>query len=75
MIEIFYTSDISMKPDEKKWMVSKFINPDLCKITEDLIFTEPYYDEKRNSVNPALRPYLEKVFWKKKALMDFPALL
>jgi 5-methylthioribose kinase len=65
---IFYTSDFFMNPLEKKKLIKKFINPDLCKITEDLIFTEPYYDCPRNNVNPALRPYLESKFWKREYL-------
>lgn len=65
---LFYTSDLAMDPADKKAMVARFINPDLCRITEDLIFTDPYHDAPRNRVNPALRPYLEKVFWKKNRL-------
>jgi len=64
----FYTSDLAMVAEDKKRLVAQFINPELCRITEDLIFTDPYYDCKRNIINPALRDYLEKVFWKKKAL-------
>jgi 5-methylthioribose kinase len=39
---LFYTSDLAMGPQDKKEQVKKFINPDLCKITEDLIFEDPY---------------------------------
>lgn len=62
---LFYTSDLYLDSQEKKALVKKFFNPDLCQLTEDLIFTEPYYDAERNVINPLLRPYLEKVFWKK----------
>ncbi len=65
---LFYTSDLFMAPFEKKEMVKKFMNPELCKITEDLICSDPYYDCERNNINPPLRPYLEQVFWKKTAL-------
>jgi 5-methylthioribose kinase len=65
---LFHTSDLAMQPAHKKALVARFINPDLCKITEDLIFTDPYYDAERNNVNPALRAYLEKTFWKKTSL-------
>ncbi len=64
----FFTSDFHMNPIRKKELVKQFINPDLCKITEDLIFTDPFYDCERNNVNPPLRSYLEKVFWKKEYL-------
>ncbi|MFZ5968585.1 MAG: S-methyl-5-thioribose kinase [Bacillota bacterium] len=62
---LFYTSDLYLSSEEKKMLVGKFINHELCKITEDLIFTDPYYDAERNNINPALRPYLENTFWKK----------
>ncbi|MCL9780620.1 S-methyl-5-thioribose kinase [Vibrio sp. S4M6] len=47
---LFHTSDIGMNAQEKKALVSRFApNHELCKITEDLIFTEPYYDAERNN--------------------------
>jgi len=39
---LFYTSDFYLTPADKKARVKQFINPELCKITEDLIFDEPY---------------------------------
>ncbi|GAF06283.1 5-methylthioribose kinase [Paenibacillus pini JCM 16418] len=39
---LFFTSDLAIGPIEKKNLVKNFINPDLCKITEDLIFEDPY---------------------------------
>ncbi|TDO84339.1 5'-methylthioribose kinase [Halanaerobium saccharolyticum] len=59
----FHSSDLGMDAKEKKNEVKKFINPDLCKITEDLIFTEPYFDVERNNVSESLRPFLEEDFW------------
>ncbi len=64
----FYTSDFFMDPIEKKELVREFINPHLCKITEDLIFTDPYYDAPRNNINPELLPYLKNKFWKRRYL-------
>lgn len=52
---LFYTSDLAMNPKEKKERVGQFINPELCKITEDLIFTDPYYDAATNDINPDIR--------------------
>ncbi|MDA8927433.1 S-methyl-5-thioribose kinase [Aquiluna sp.] len=49
----FGTSVIGMPADEQKILMSKSINTELCKITEDLVFTEPYDDIGRNSVLPA----------------------
>ncbi len=51
---LFGTSDFALAPDEKKALVSKFINPELCKITEDLVFTEPYYDAPNNHYDEAI---------------------
>ena len=65
---LFYTSDLYMNPQEKKERVKDFINPELCEITEDLVFTDPYYNAESNKINPALLPYLEKEFWKKTEL-------
>lgn len=46
----FFTSDIGMNAKDKKDLVSQFaLNHELCKITEDLIFTEPYFDAERNN--------------------------
>ncbi|MEK4356748.1 S-methyl-5-thioribose kinase [Paenibacillus sp. FSL M7-1455] len=52
---LFFTSDLAMNPQEKKEQVRKFINPDLCKITEDLIFEDPY----KLSANNNYPEYLE----------------
>lgn len=46
---LFYTSDLAMDPQQKKEQVKKFINPDLCKITEDLIFQDPYHQSDNNN--------------------------
>lgn len=38
---LFYTSDLYLSSAEKKAMVTRFVNPVLCKVTEDLFFNEP----------------------------------
>ncbi len=38
---LFYTSDLYLSSSEKKDSVSRFLNPVLCKVTEDLFFNEP----------------------------------
>ena len=46
---LFFTSDMALPADKKKRMVATFCaNTELCKITEDLIFTEPYMVHQRN---------------------------
>lgn len=51
---LFYTSDLGMNQQDKKNQVKSFINPDLCKITEDLIFDDPYTVSSNNSFDPAI---------------------
>ncbi len=47
------TTDIVMNHQEKKELQKKFGTPDLCDITEQLVYTEPYNDElNRNNVFP-----------------------
>jgi 5-methylthioribose kinase len=46
---LFFTSDLAMAAGEKKRRMALFCdNTELCKITEDLIFTEPYCVHERN---------------------------
>jgi 5-methylthioribose kinase len=51
---LFATSDLGLDHRTKKEMVKKFINIDLCKITEDLVFTYPYEKNETNEYNPEL---------------------
>jgi 5-methylthioribose kinase len=64
---IFYTSDIALDPLKKKEQVKKFSNPELCKIVEDLVFTDPFFDAPSNNINPELLSTVRE-FWKKKDL-------
>src|SRR5690606_18647916 len=51
---LFYTSDLGMNQQLKKMQVKNFINPDLCKITEDLIFDDPYTISSNNNYDTYL---------------------
>ena len=51
---LFYTSDFYLPSDEKKAMVVRFTNPVMCKITEDLIFTQPWMEHPANNWTEAL---------------------
>lgn len=53
---LFYTSDFYQRAQEKKAEVSRFTNPELCQITEDLFFTDPYIEHERNQFDEALLP-------------------
>ncbi|KWW22403.1 methylthioribose kinase [Peribacillus simplex] len=41
----FYTSDYHLEPSAKKEVARQFTNPELCKITEVFIFTDPFFEE------------------------------
>jgi len=49
----FGTSIFGMDPEEQKMIAARSANPQLCTITEDLVFTEPFSLGGRNSVIPA----------------------
>ena len=51
---LFGTSDLQMSSEDKKQLVCKFTNTDLCKLTEDFVFTHPFEDNATNSYNPKL---------------------
>ncbi len=51
-----YTSDLVLDYKTKKEEVARFINPELCKITEDLVFTEPYRKTERNPYHKEIEP-------------------
>jgi len=63
------TTDVVMEHKEKKNLVKSFINPELCEITEDLIYTEPYNDAKhRNIVTQENLEFVKKELYNDKAL-------
>lgn len=51
-----YTSDLVLDYRTKKMEVVRFLNPELCRITEDLVFTEPYRKTERNGFHKELEP-------------------
>ena len=56
---LLMTTDVVMDHKKKKALVKRYINPELCEISEDLVYTEPFNDYKgRNDVFP---PNLEWV--------------
>ncbi|GGD74428.1 S-methyl-5-thioribose kinase [Paenibacillus nasutitermitis] len=59
---LFFTSDLGMNQQSKKLRVREFINPELCKITEDLIFDHPYTDADTNSFDETIRDEAQ-VLW------------
>ncbi|MCG8478269.1 MAG: S-methyl-5-thioribose kinase [Spirochaetales bacterium] len=71
---LFMTSDMGMDPQEKKELQKRFINPALCKITEDLVFSEPYFDARNNRIDPEIRSRAEEN-WRDDALKREVAVL
>jgi len=51
---LFLTSDLYLTGLEKKEMQAKYINPHLCKIQEDFVFTNPYMESPENKWNPEI---------------------
>ncbi len=50
---LLLTTDVCLEHKDKKEQVKNFINPELCEISEDLVYTEPYGDSRnRNEVFP-----------------------
>ena len=55
------TTDVAMEHKAKKDMVKRFINPELCEITEDLVLTEPYNDcNRRNLIFPKNAAFVKR---------------
>lgn len=50
----FYTTDAFLSGPEKKARLKTFLNPQLCKLQEDFVFTNPFMDSPENSCNPLL---------------------
>jgi len=56
---LFFTSDLTVPAAEKKEGIKSFAgNHALCKITEDLIFTDPYRDAEQNRWTS---PWLDRI--------------
>ncbi|MCJ8010937.1 S-methyl-5-thioribose kinase [Paenibacillus sp. KQZ6P-2] len=66
---LLLTSDVVMNHKEKKDLVKSFINPDLCEISEDLVYTEPFYDCPRNDIFEATRDFAKSYLWEDEALL------
>ena len=64
---LFLTSDLGIDPLAKKELQKRFVNPDLCKITEDLVFSNPYFDADNNRIDPEIRDRAEQN-WRDDAL-------
>ena len=50
----FHTSDFGMDPEERKRKAAATINPELCRITEDLVLDEPFREHEHNRHPPGI---------------------
>ena len=49
-----HTSNLLCAPDDWKGLLARSVNPELCAITEDLVFTAPYIDAASNDIEAHL---------------------
>lgn len=59
---LFYTSDFALHPFIKKQLVNEFSNPELCKITEDLVFTDPFFNHESNDFEVELENEVQSIW-------------
>lgn len=63
------TTDVAMDHKEKKKLVKQYINPDLCQITEQLVYTESLGNfSGKNYVLDEIRDYVEEEIYQDMAL-------
>ncbi len=63
------TSDVVLNHKEKKELVRSFINPELCEISEDLVFTEPFHNNfNRNEVTPGNEQFVQTLLYSNEEL-------
>lgn len=60
---LLLTSDVVLPHKTKKAQVKNFINPELCEISEDLVYTEPFFDSPRNDVLPETKEFAQQELW------------
>ena len=66
---LLLTTDLFMNKFEKMKNVKEFINPELCDISECLVFTEPYDNNKnRNIITPGNEEFVEKFLYENEDL-------
>lgn len=63
------TSDVVMPHKDKKALVQAYSNPELCEISEDLVFTEPFYNNfNRNEITAGNEEFVQTHLYDNKAL-------
>ncbi|WP_369902822.1 S-methyl-5-thioribose kinase [Bacillus manliponensis] len=67
---LFYTSDFGLLAEEKRVLDGEFVNPDLCKITEDLVFTDPFSNSETNEYEEELQSAVDELWCDKKVKLQ-----
>lgn len=63
------TTDVFMEHKEKKEQVKNFVNPELCEISEELVFTEPFTDHnQRNELFEPLSDWIRQEIYENELL-------
>lgn len=63
------TTDVIMEHKAKKEQVKQYINPELCEISEDLVYSEPYHDyNNRNELFEPIELWIKEKIYEDDAL-------
>ena len=66
---LLQTSDLTMEHMQKRDMVKRYSNPELCKISEDLVFTDPFTNAGgTNAVFPPNADFVKRTVYEDTAL-------
>jgi 5-methylthioribose kinase len=59
---LFKTSSLYLSSSDKRTLISQFINnSELCKLTEDFVFTAPFMEDETNAELPELSDVAERI--------------
>lgn len=67
---LFYTSNFGLSAEKKRVLEGEFVNPDLCKITEDLVFTDPFSNSETNEYEEELQSAVDELWCDKKVKLQ-----
>ncbi len=59
---LYGTSDFALGADARRELALQFHNPELCKITENFVFTYPLIDDDSNAVEPGLSELAQQLW-------------
>ncbi len=60
---LFYSSSLYLTSTQKRQLIDRFnSNVELCKLTEDFVFTLAFMEDETNDINPELQEEAESLF-------------